>query len=89
MNQTHHDLFNAEGYVLSQEHYEDFCAIRDKLMLMAQLAGTSTSIGDYNAMLFIRRGLLGRLFADLSFQMDEVLEVIASATTHGDRKQAL
>jgi hypothetical protein len=46
--------------VLSQDHYDDLCTVRDTLLLMAQLAGSvTTSSGDYT-MLFVRRALIGR-----------------------------
>ncbi|RDS84211.1 XAC0095 family protein [Dyella psychrodurans] len=81
MNHPHHNLFNTGSYELSQDHYDDLCMIRDKLLLMAQLAGTATTNGDHDTMLFIRRSLIGQLFADLSFQMADVLEIVAQDAT--------
>ncbi|RDS84172.1 XAC0095 family protein [Dyella psychrodurans] len=88
MNNPHHNLFNAGSYMLSQDHYDDLCMIRDKLLLMAQLAGTSTTNGDHDTLLFIRRSLIGQLFGDLSFQVCNVLEAITHTTPHGDSAQA-
>lgn len=83
-----HDLLNPPSYVLSQDDYEDLCAVRDKLLTMGQLAGTASSSGDKNAVLVIRRFLIGQLFVDLSFQMGDVLDAIAATATRGDRMQA-
>ncbi|GFZ87292.1 XAC0095 family protein [Dyella caseinilytica] len=88
MNKLPHDLLNVEGYVLSQDQYDDLCTTRDKLLLMAQFAGTATSNGDHDTILFIRRSLIGRLFGDLSFEIGEVLEAVAKATTSIDHAQA-
>ncbi|RDS86305.1 XAC0095 family protein [Dyella psychrodurans] len=88
MNNPIHTLFNAESYELSQDHYDDLCMIRDKLLLMAQLAGTATTNGDHDTMLFIRRSLIGQLFADLSFQMGDVLDTVKHTTTGVDHVQA-
>jgi hypothetical protein len=82
MNNLSHDLLNAGSYVLSIDQYDELCAIRDKLLLMAQLAGTETTNADPRTMLFIRRILIGQLFADLSFQIDGVLEVVAKTVVH-------
>ncbi|RDS81775.1 XAC0095 family protein [Dyella psychrodurans] len=84
MNNPTHNLLNAGNYVLSQDHYDDLCAIRDKLLLMAQLAGTATTNGDHDTILFIRRSLIGQLFADLSFQMGDVLDTVKHTTTRVD-----
>ena len=88
MNQKSHELFNPASYVLSRDNYDELCTIRDKLLLMAQLAGTATSNGDHDTILFIRRSLIGQLFGDLSFQVDDVLENIAKAATCVDHAQA-
>ncbi len=88
MNNLPHDLLNAGSYVLSQDHYDDLCAIRDKLLLMAQLAGTATSNGDHDTILFIRRSLIGQLFGDMSFQIGDVIEAVAKTTTCVDHAQA-
>lgn len=85
MNNKLHNLLNPGSYVLSQDQYEDLCTVRDKLLLMAQLAGPVTAMGDNNTMLFIRRALLGRLFGDLSFQICDVLDDIAHDTAQLDR----
>jgi hypothetical protein len=81
MNQKPHELFHPASFVLTRDHYDELCMIRDKLLLMAQLAGTPTSNGDHDTILFIRRNLIGRLFGDLSFQLGDVLEDVAEATT--------
>ena len=88
MNQKPHELFNPASYVLSRDHYDELCAIRDKLLLVAQLAGTATSNGDHDTILFIRRSPIGQLFGDLSFQIDDVLEDVAKAATCVDHVQA-
>ena len=88
MNPPNHTLFDAGSYVLSQDHYDDLCMIRDKLLLMAQLAGTATTNGDHDTILFINRSMIGRLFADLSFQMGDVLETVKHASTCVDLTQA-
>jgi hypothetical protein len=88
MNQKPHELFHPASFVLSRDHYDELCTIRDKLLLMAQLAGTATSNGDHDTLLFIRRSLIGQLFADLSFQVGNVLEDVAKAITCMDHLQA-
>jgi hypothetical protein len=70
-----------------QSHYDELCTIRDKLLLMAQLAGTASSNGDHDTILFIRHSLIGQLFGDLSFQIDDVLEDVAKAATCADHAQ--
>ncbi|RDS83369.1 XAC0095 family protein [Dyella psychrodurans] len=87
MNNPTHNLFNAGSYELSKVDYDELCIIRDKLLLMAQLAGTATTNGDHDTILFINRSMIGRLFADLSFQMGDVLETIKHATTSVDLAQ--
>lgn len=87
MNSFTHDEPYAGCYVLSQVDYEELCEIRDKLLLMAQLAGTAQSPSDSTAMLFIRRALLGQLFADLSFQIRDVLDGITHVTAIAHRVQ--
>lgn len=82
MNNCHHDLLNPGSYVLSQDHYDNLCTIRDKLLLMAQLAGTATSSSDDHTMLFVRRALIGRLFGDMGFQIADVLDGLAKAEAH-------
>jgi hypothetical protein len=59
MSHPHHDLFNAGSYALSADQYDDLCVIRDKLLLMAQLASTASTNDDPRTMLFIRRALIG------------------------------
>jgi hypothetical protein len=88
MNQKPHELFHPASFVLSRDHYDELCTIRDKLLLMAQLAGTATSNGDHDTILFIRRSLIGRLFGDLSFQLGDVLEDVAQSATRVDHVQA-
>jgi hypothetical protein len=88
MNQKPHELFHPTSFVLSRDHYDELCTIRDKLLLMAQLAGTATTNGDHDTLLFIRRSLIGQLFADLSFQVGDVLEDVAKAITCMDHLQA-
>ena len=51
MNKNHHELFHPASYVLSRDNYDELCTIRDKLLLMAQLAGTATSNGDHDTIL--------------------------------------
>ena len=85
MNKLHHELFHPASYVLSRDHYDDLCMIRDKLLLMAQLAGTNTSNGDHDFVLFIRRSLIGQLFGDLSCQLGDVLEDVAEIATGESR----
>ena len=48
MNKRHHELFHPASFVLSRDNYDDLCMIRDKLLLLAQLAGTNTSNGDHD-----------------------------------------
>jgi hypothetical protein len=88
MNQKPHELFHPASFVLSRDNYDELCTIRDKLLLMAQLAGTATSNGDHDTILFIRRSLIGQLFGDLSFQIDDVLGDVAKAETCVDHVQA-
>jgi hypothetical protein len=70
-------LLIAESYLLPKETYRDLCHIREKLLFMTQLAGTSHSNGEEDTMIFIRRGLIGELFRDMSYQLGDVLETIA------------
>jgi hypothetical protein len=51
MNKNHHELFHPASYVLSRDNYDELCTIRDRLLLMAQLAGTATSNGDHDTIL--------------------------------------
>jgi hypothetical protein len=88
MNNLSHDLLNAGSYVLSVDQYDELCMIRDKLLLMAQLAGNTTTNDDPRTMLIIRRVLIGQLFADLSFQIDDLLEIVAKTTVREDCARA-
>jgi hypothetical protein len=88
MTQKPRELFNPASYVLSRDNYDEQCTIRDKLLLMAQLAATTTSNGDHDTILFICRSLIRQLFGDLSFQIDDVLEDVAKAATCIDHAKA-
>ena len=88
MNHFTHGEPYAGCYVLSQDCYDELCEVRDKLLLMAQLAGTAAAPGDNSAMLFIRRALLGQLFADLSFQIHDVLDGITHVTALANHVKA-
>lgn len=88
MNNVPHNDPYAGCYLLPQDHYDELCEVRDKLLLLAQLAGTATSPGDNSAMLFVRRALLGQLFADLSFLLSDALEGITQVTAMAGRVQA-
>lgn len=68
--------FSEGDYLLTQEEYAELCLIRDKLLLLAQLAGTTYANGNHDNILFIRRSMIGQLFADLSNHLVEVLELI-------------
>ncbi|WP_233841478.1 hypothetical protein [Dyella sp. 2HG41-7] len=70
----------AGSYVVPADYYDQLCEVRDKVMLMAQLAGTASSLRDDTAILHIRRSLVGQMFADLGFQLNDVLESIAHVT---------
>ncbi|WP_233842900.1 hypothetical protein [Dyella sp. 2HG41-7] len=74
------DLPSEGGYVLSQGDYNQLCEARDRLFLMAQLAGVASCDVDNQALLVIRRMPLGHLFGDLSCQIGEVLDAIAHVT---------
>ncbi|RDS80067.1 XAC0095 family protein [Dyella psychrodurans] len=87
MNNPNHTLLDAGSYVLSKDDYDELCIIRDKLLLMAQLAGTATTNGDHDTILFINRSMIGRLFADLSFQLGDVLKIVKHASTCVDLTQ--
>ena len=82
------NLLSAGSYELPHDHYDKLCAVRDKLLLMVTLAGTHTSNGDHDALLFIRRSLIGQLFRDRSFQVDDVLEDVAKTIACVDYTQA-
>jgi hypothetical protein len=84
MKNVPHNPLNPGSHVLSQDHYDDLCTVRDKLLLMAQLAGSVTTSSDYT-MLFVRRALIGRLFGDLGFQISDLVEDIAKAKTRTGR----
>jgi hypothetical protein len=84
MNQKPHELFHPASYELPRDHYDELCTIRDKLLLMAQLAGTTTANREHDSILIIRRSLIGRLFGDLSFQLSDVLDDVAQSPTCTD-----
>jgi hypothetical protein len=54
MNQKPHELFHPASYELPRDHYDELCTIRDKLLLMAQLAGTTTANHEHDTILIIR-----------------------------------
>jgi hypothetical protein len=76
---------STRRYVLSQDHYDDLCTVRDTLLLMAQLAGSVTTSRDDYTMLFVRRALIGRLFSDLGFQISDLVDAIAKSKTQMGR----
>jgi hypothetical protein len=59
--------------------------VRDKLLLMAQPAGSATSASDDYTMLFVRRVLIGQLFIDLGFQISDLVDAIAKSKTQMGR----
>jgi len=85
MKNVPHNPFNSGSYVLSQDHYDDLCTVRDKLLLMAQLAVGATSASDDYTMLFVRRVLIGRIFSDLGFQISDLVDAIAKSKTQMGR----
>ncbi|RDS79668.1 hypothetical protein DWU98_16515 [Dyella monticola] len=84
MTSTLHDVLNPKTYALSQDHFDDLCVICDKLLLMAQLAGTAPTVDEDSAMLLIRRVLLGQLFGEMSFQLRGVLEEVCRSKRGAD-----
>lgn len=78
---TPQDPHHRGDRLITHRHYLELCGIRDKLLLIAQLAGSSTSLNDANAMLYVRRSLLGETFGDLSFQLNAVLSALREADT--------
>ncbi|WP_233840401.1 hypothetical protein [Dyella sp. 2HG41-7] len=70
------DLPSEGGYVLSQGDYNQLCEVRDRLFLMAQFAGVTSADPNDGSFVMIRRMPLGHLFADLSCQIREVLNVV-------------
>jgi hypothetical protein len=81
VNPTDH-LLLADSYLLPKDLYADLAHIRDKMLLITQLAGTTHTNGDDDAMIFIHRGLIGELFRDMSYQLGDVLEAIAKTAAH-------
>jgi hypothetical protein len=86
VNPTDH-LPLADSYLLPKDLYADLAHIRDKMLLITQLAGTTHTNGDDDAMIFIHRGLIGELFRDMSYQLGDVLEAIAKTSAHVDNTQ--
>jgi hypothetical protein len=87
-NGPYHDLLNPRPYELSQGQFRELCEVRDKLLLFAQLSGMTRSTGDNrNAMLFIRRTLLGSVFGDLGFQLTDILDDLTHVPDHGDNQE--
>jgi len=83
MNSPLDNALNPKSYVLSRPQFLDLCVVCDKLMLLAQLTGNATTVGEEKAML-ITRALLGQLFADMSFQMRDVLQAVDHSKTSAD-----
>jgi hypothetical protein len=76
-----HALLTPQHYVLSQNHFEDLCLVRDKLRIMAQLAGVEPgfpNLGD-DALVSFRRSALGQVFLDMSLYLDMVLTPVLFA----------
>ncbi|RDS78899.1 hypothetical protein DWU98_20480 [Dyella monticola] len=84
MTSTLHDVLDPKTYALSQDQFDDLCVICDKLLLMAQLAGTPPATDEDSAMLLIRRVLLGQLFGEMSFQLRDVLQAVCRSKTGVD-----
>jgi hypothetical protein len=76
-------LLIADSYLLPKDLYADICHIRDKMLFVTQLAGTTNTNGEQDPMIFIHRGLIGELFRDMSYELGDVIEAIAKTTTHG------
>jgi hypothetical protein len=83
VNPTDH-LLIADSYLLPKDLYADLAHIRDKMLLITQLAGTTHTNGDDDAMIFIHRGLIGELFRDMSYQLGDVLEAITKTSARVD-----
>jgi hypothetical protein len=75
-------LLLADSYLLPKDLYADLAHIRDKMLFITQLAGTTITNGDDDPMIFIHRGLIGELFRDMSYQLGDVLEAIAKTSAH-------
>jgi hypothetical protein len=73
-------LLIADSYLLPKDLYADLAHIRDKMLFITQLAGTTHTNGNDDAMIFIHRGLIGELFRDMSYQLGDVLEAISKTT---------
>ncbi|WP_233840319.1 hypothetical protein [Dyella sp. 2HG41-7] len=79
------DLPSEGGYVLSQGDYDQLCEARDRMFLLAQFCNVAPIDPDDDSLVTIRRVTLGHLFADLSCQIREVLNVaehITPLTSH-------
>ena len=88
MNHPTDHLLIADSYLLPKDLYADLAHIRDKMLFITQLAGTTNTNGDDDAMIFIHRGLIGELFRDMSYQLGDVLEAISKTSAHVRDAQA-
>jgi hypothetical protein len=77
-------LLLADSYLLPKDLYADLAHIRDKMLFITQLAGTTHTNGDDDAMIFIHRGLIGELFRDMSYELGDVLEAITKTSAHAN-----
>jgi hypothetical protein len=78
MNHPTDRLLIEQSYLLSEDLYADLRHIRDKLLFMTQLAGTSNTNSADDPMIFIHRSMIGEAFRDASYLLDDVLDVIAT-----------
>jgi hypothetical protein len=75
-------LLIADSYLLPEDLFADICHIRDKMLFLTQLTGTTITNGNDDAMIFIHRGMIGELFRDMSYQLGDVIEAIEKTTAH-------
>jgi hypothetical protein len=76
MNHPKNCPFTKGDYLLLKEEFAELCRIRDKMMFMTNLAGTTATNGDKDTAVFIRRSMIGEAFLDLSYQLGDLLETI-------------
>ncbi|WP_233841306.1 hypothetical protein [Dyella sp. 2HG41-7] len=82
------DLPSEGGFVMSQGDYNQLREARDRLFLLAQFCNVAPIDPDDDSLMTIRRTSLGNLFADLSCQIREVLNVVEHIAPLGSSLQA-
>jgi hypothetical protein len=68
--------FTQGDYLLLKEEFAELCRIRDKLMFMTSLAGTTATNGEQDTAVFIRRSMIGEAFLELGYHLGDLLDTI-------------